>query len=342
MKVFVTGGTGFVGSHVVKKLLDEGHDVRLFVRNKAKAEALLNRLDIPVVDIVEGEISDRKTVSHALIDCNAVIHSAAATPLQNLSTAELLNTNVNGVKSVIGSACEQCLKHIVYVSSVTAVFQPGRSETTADSPVVHTSHPYGKSKGLAENYIRDLQAQGLPVKSVYPGGIVGPGDPGHSATVMALWYRVTQGFKVTSGGTQQIDVRDLASIIVALMAVEDGKPGRYMTVGHFMTWKKFALLLESIIGRPLKKQVVPGWFLRMIGLGYDFKRLFVDVTSPISAETMSYTTQWRPIENDPCIKAMKLRLRSPRETFHDTLEWMLQTGMLKPQDAPALSKSGTT
>jgi dihydroflavonol-4-reductase len=337
MKVLVTGGTGFIGSHVVRKLIANGHDVRLLVRNQEKAQQFFSSRGLVIPDIVVGDITDRVFVSKALIDCNAVVHTAAVTPMQIVSEQELFKTNVEAVKTIMGSACDQCISHIVYVSSVTAFFSPNQANLSADSPLAKSHHPYGKSKAEAELYIRRLQAEGKPVKSVYPGGVIGPDDPGRSATVMSLWYRLTQDFKITSSGTQQIDVRDLASIIVGLLELNDNKGGRYITAGHFITWPKFARLLEDIIGRTLAKQQIPGWFLRLIGIYYDVKRLFVKVDSPLSAETMRYTTQWPQIKNDTIIKKLGIELRSPRQTYTDTLFWMLDTGMLKPQDVPALA-----
>ena len=337
MKVLVTGASGFVGSHVVKELIKNGHDVRVLVRNFDRAKTLFHKQGMTVADIVVGDITDRDFVSKALIDCNALVHAAAVTPMQAASEQELFRTNVDGVKSVIGAACDQCLQHIVFVSSITAIFTADKTRLNADSPVAKSKHPYGKSKAEAEMYIRRLQAEGKPVKSVYPGGVIGPDDPGQSATVMALLYRISKGFKMTSGGTQQIDVRDLAVIVVALLESKDSKGGRYITAGHYLSWKKFAALLEDIIGRPLLKQNIAGVLLRLIGAYYDIKRLFVKVDSPISAETMRYATQWPVIENDPVIKTMGIRLRSPRQTYTDTLTWMLATDLLKPQDVPALA-----
>jgi len=336
MKVLVTGATGFVGSHVVKQLVAKGHDIRLLVRNREKAEQLFSKQNIFITDMVVGDVSDRDIVSKALIDCNAVVHAAAVTPMQGVSEQELFNTNVEGVKVVMDSACQQCIQHIVYVSSITAIFQPDQTNLNANSPVVQSRHAYGQSKAEAEKYIRLLQSRGKPVKSVYPGGVIGPDDPGRSATVMSLWYRVTQGFKITSGGTQQIDVRDLAAIIIGLLELKDGKAGRYITAGHYLAWPKLAMLLEDIIGRPLKKQNIPGWFLRLIGKYYDIKRLFIKVDSPISAETMRYAIQWPRIENDAVIKQMGIALRSPRQSYTDTLQWMLSVNLLKQKEAPAL------
>jgi len=141
MKVLVTGATGFVGSHVVKKLVDHGHDVRLLVRNYDKAKRHFELRSVLVSDIVVGDIADRDFVSRILIDCDAVVHAAAVTPMQNVSEQELFKTNVEGVKAVVGSACEQCIQHIVYVSSVTAIFQPNQSSLNGDTPIAKSSHP---------------------------------------------------------------------------------------------------------------------------------------------------------------------------------------------------------
>ena len=338
MKVLVTGGTGFVGSHVVRHLLSHEHEVRLFVRNREKAEKLFAAHGLLISDIVVGDLSDKYFVSKALIDCNAVVHAAAVTPMQGASNEELFKTNVKGVKAVMDAACEQHIEKIIYVSSVTAIFQPNAVNLNADSPIISSRHPYGQSKAAAETYIRQLQLDGKPIKSVYPGGVIGPDDPGRSATVMSLWYRITHGFKITSGGTQQIDVRDLAAIIVSLLELKEGKGGRYITAGHYLTWPKLAALLEDIMGRPLNKQNISGWFLRLVGVYYDAKRVFVKIDSPISAETMRYATQWPRIENDPVIKQSGMTLRSPRQTYTDTLRWMLSIGLLKSSDMPALVK----
>lgn len=336
MRVLVTGGTGFVGFHVASALKARGHEVVLLVRSAEKAQALYQRHGLSMDRLVCGSITDPAAVREALQGCQGVVHAAAITPLQAASEAELVATNVDGVRNVIGTALDLGINAAVFVSSITAIFNTDPSRMSADAPVARSKHAYGRSKAQAEEYVRQLQAQGKSVKTVYPGGIIGPDDPGRSATLMSLLYRMTQGFRITSGGTQQIDVRDLACFIVALLEKQDGQPGRYLTAGHYMTWSEFADLLDSISGTPLPRSEIAGWKLRLVGTFYDIKRLFKPDPSPISAETMRYATQWPAVRNAAEFDALGVSLRSPRETFTDTLRWMGETGLLDKQRLPAL------
>lgn len=336
MRVLVTGSTGFVGFHVVRALKRKAHEVVVLVRNAEKAQAWFDRYGIVADAVVVGSIADADVVRTALQDCDAVVHAAAITPLQAVSDDELQATNVEGVKNVLGLAVEQGINNAVFVSSITAIFNTDASKMTPDAPVASSRHAYGKSKAQAEHYVRALQVQGKGIKTVYPGGIIGPDDPGRSATLMSLLYRMTQGFRITSGGTQQIDVRDLADFIVALLEKQDGQPGRYLTAGHYMTWGDFADLLESISGSVLPRSEIAGWKLRLVGKFYDIQRLFKANPSPISAETMRYTTQWPCVTNAAELQTLGVGLRPVRETFADTLRWMGETDLLDKKKLPKL------
>ena len=336
MHVLVTGSTGFVGFHVVKTLKAKGHAVTALVRDINKAQKLYEKHGITVDNFVAGSVTDVSVIRNALQNCDAVVHAAAITPMQASSEQDLFATNVGGVKNIIGTACEMGINNAVYVSSITAIFNTDAAKMRVDAPVAKSKHAYGASKAQAEEYVRSLQAQGKGVKTVYPGGIIGPDDPGMSATLMSLIYRMTQGFRITSGGTQQIDVRDLAAFIVALLEKYDGKPARYFTAGHYMRWPAFADLLDNISGSTLQRTETAGLILRLTGYFYDIKRLFKPVPSPISAETMRYATQWPEVKNAAEMAELGVALRPSAETFTDTLRWMGETGLLDKKLLPKL------
>lgn len=333
MRVLVTGATGFVGSHTVKSLKQHGHNVHVLVRSRQKAEHWFDKIGISVDQIVEGSITDERSILQALTGCDAVVHAAALTPLPGISADDVFSTNVDGVKKVMNAALALGIQRIVHVSSITAIFTTDAGKLNENTEPSQSNHPYGQSKAMAEHYVRKLQKEGRPVKVIYPAGIIGPDDPGFSATVYALKYRLTEGFRVTSGGTQQIDVRDLAEIIVRLLESEPG-PGRYLTAGIYQSWPEFADLLENITGQPLIRKKIPGWLLRLIGRFYDIKRKFKPVALPISAETMRYATQWPIVKNSPVIEKLGVTLRDPACTFSDTIRWLCDTGHLDKRFLP--------
>jgi len=327
MKILITGGTGFVGSHVCRQLIEKGHHVRLLVRNPDKATAYFSQFGGEGLEVVQGDITDQESVQKAVEGCEAVVHAAAGTPMQIESVEKLFAVNVGGVKNVVRAALETGVKQIVCISSITAIFNTDGSKVTAEAEPAPSSMPYGQSKVEAEYYLRDLQAKGQPIAIVYPGGIIGPEDPGMSDALMALKHRVENGFRIFGdGGIQQVDVRDLAAFICSL--VEEGSAGRFLTPGIYVKWRKLADIIEQAYGKPINRIEAQGWKLRLIGRIIDVIRKFKKVDTPISAETMRYATLWPNIQNTPELEKRGVTLRSPEETFSDTIEWAKKNNIL--------------
>jgi len=337
MKVLVTGGTGFVGSHVARNLVACGHEVRLLVRDLAKGQALFASESSSVIECVIGDITKPDTVQAALQGCDAVVHAAAGTPIQTKNREEMFAVNVGGVRNVVDGALALGFQRIVCLSSVTAIFNTEGARVTADAPPTPSRHPYGQSKVEAEYYLRELQAQGKPISIVYPGGIIGPDDPGFSDTCKALKHRIENGFRLfDAGGMQHVDVRDLANFVVSLC--NDGSGGRYVLPGVYLQWGELADIIESVSGAQLRRIPAQGWKLRLVGRGLDLVRHFKPVDSPVSAETMRYATQWPNIANTQELALRGLSLRDPSDTFRDTLAWMVQDGHLAEAQCPAFKQ----
>jgi nucleoside-diphosphate-sugar epimerase len=232
------------------------------------------------------------------------------------------------------------IDRIVYISSITAIFNTDGSRVTADAPPTPSKMPYGRSKVEAELYLRELQAGGAPIAILYPAGIAGPDDPGFSDTCKAIKYRIDNGFRIFGdGGTQYIDVRDLAAIILSF--IEQGGSGRFPVPGVFSTWTEQADIIEEVSGCQLKRIPASGWKLRLVGRLTDFVRRFRKVDSPISAETMRYATLWPRIANSEELQKRGLVLRDLRETFGDTLAWMVRAGHLDAASCPGLAPAST-
>jgi dihydroflavonol-4-reductase len=338
MRVLVTGGTGFVGSHVCRQLMAAGHAVRLLVRNRDKAQAYYQRLGEGVPELVPGDVTDIAAVKAALTGCDGVVHAAAGTPMQMGSVEQLFAVNVGGVKNVVGSVLSLGIERIVCISSITAIFNEDASKVTADAPPSPSKLPYGQSKVEAEIYLRELQAQGAPIAIVYPGGVIGPDDPGFSDSCKALKHRIENGFRIFGdGGMQFIDVRDLAALVCSL--VTTGGAGRFLLPGVYTRWTQQADLIEAVSGCTLQRIPAQGWKLRLVGRVMDVMRLFKRVDSPISAETMRYATLWPNIGNTAELARRSLQLRGARETFADTITWMVRAGHIDAARCPGVTTS---
>ncbi len=333
MKVLITGGTGFVGSHACRELMAAGHSVSLLVRSEEKALKFYEGIGEGIPHLVVGDITDSGSVKRAFEGCDAVVHTAAGTPMQIESVERLFAINVGGVKNVIGAALEVGVDRIICLSSITAIFNEDGSKVTPDTPPNPSKMPYGQSKVEAELYLRKRQEEGAPIAILYPGGIIGPDDPSLSDSCKATMHRIANGFRIfADGGMQYIDVRDLAALIRSL--VERGGSGRLLVPGVYSTWTEQADMLEEVSGCQLQRIPAMGWKLRLLGRLVDFARNFTKIDTPISAETMRYATLWPKIRNTDELERRGLQLRDPRETFDDTLRWMVKAGHLDSNQCP--------
>jgi nucleoside-diphosphate-sugar epimerase len=242
MRVLVTGGTGFIGSHTTVALLEAGHEVCLLARDPAKLEGVFGAHGLAVPDHRVGDIGDAASVRRALAGCEA---------------REVLETNPRGVENVLGGALELGLSRMIYMSSLGALFRPNQPLVSAEVPVVPGEAAYARSKSDAELIVRRLQDQGAPIRTVYPAAVLGPDDPTLSPANQALRTFVRYLAFSSSSGFQFVDVRDLATVQARLLELE-GVPGRHIAAGHFLRWHEFADAIVAVTGVRQRRLSVPG------------------------------------------------------------------------------------
>ena len=337
MRVLVTGGTGFVGSHTAAELAREGCEVRLLVRDPAKAARVFLPHGVSLPDCVLGDVTDAPSVSRALLGCDAVVHAAALVALESYRAAEAHRTNVEGAEVVLGEARRRGLSSIVYVSSSAALFRAGGPPIGPDSEVADASSPYARSKATAERLARALLEEGAPVRISYPGGVVGPDDPGLSEMNHTLRVLVRDFVALTSGGVNVVDVRDLARAHAAL-ALGRGAPGRYVMAGPFLSWREVADLLDAVTGRRVRRVPLPGALLRGAGRVGDVAKRFVSFDFPLSHEAMTFATRWAGADSTKTLETLGLRFRDPAESLADALRWLVRAGHLSPDLAGRLAE----
>ena len=247
MKVLVTGGTGFTGSHTVRALAAAGHEVRLLVRDAAKVARVFEPHGLALGDVVVGDMTDAGAVEKALVGCDGVVHSAALVDLRRASARRVEDINARGVELVVGGAARRGLPSIVYVSSLSVFFVPGGPPVSPELPIAPATTAYARSKAQAEVYVRALQAKGAPIRMSYPAGIVGPDDPGMSDANHAVYTWFADLGVVTSSGFQCVDVRDVAALHVKLVELPEGAH-RYAAAAEMLPWSEIYPLMDRITG----------------------------------------------------------------------------------------------
>jgi farnesol dehydrogenase len=160
MRVLVTGATGYLGSAIVRALERAGHDPIVFAR-RATAAALPGRA-------IDGDIRETTAVTRAAEGCEAICHTAALVAVWRRDPSEFDAVNVGGLQSVLAAARAHHTPRVVYTSSFLAL-------PPADSPRPLTANHYQRTKVAARDVARRAAADGLPVVTLYPGVIYGPG-----------------------------------------------------------------------------------------------------------------------------------------------------------------------
>lgn len=258
MQVFVTGGTGFIGSNLIQLLLQQGYSVRALVRPSSRLDNLQG-LD---VEIVKGDLND-PNLGAQMKGCEALFHVAAHYSLWQRDRSLLYHHNVEGTRNVLAAARQADVDRIVYTSSVAAIGVGERGlavDETHQSPIEKLVGHYKKSKFLAEQEAQKAAQSGQSIVIVNPSTPIGPGDikptPTGGETILRFLRREMPAYIDT--GMNFIDVRDVAW--GHLLALQKGKSGsRYILGNENLTLKALLDRLSQITGLPAPTRSVPPW-----------------------------------------------------------------------------------
>jgi nucleoside-diphosphate-sugar epimerase len=244
MKFFVTGATGFIGLHLCKRLVADGHEVHALVRSPQKGRALP-----PEASIVEGDLRLFQDESFELPETDVFVHLAGVVAAE--SEQQYWEINYSAVKDIAACLARQKVpvKRMLFASSLAAA-GPSHDRPKIESDAASPIDPYGQAKHAAEVLLEDAP---FPVTSFRPSLVLGPGDPA-SLTLFKLANRGL-GFRV-AGKAQQLSFVAVSDLIdaILLMANEptDGKRTYFVAHPHVLCIDE----LWQALGKALDRRVV--------------------------------------------------------------------------------------
>ena len=265
MKAFVTGATGFLGSHVARVLGEQGADLRLLVRSTSN----LRNLEGIKAETATGDLRDSSSLEKGMSGCDTVFHVAADYRLWVRDPAEMYRSNVDGTKAILDAARKHGVRRVVYTSSVATVGFTGNGHPAdEDSPVSLAAMigPYKRSKFMAEQLAMEAGGSGMHVVVVNPTTPVGEQDVKPTPTGRIVVDFLKRRFPAyVETGLNLVDVRECA--VGHVVALEKGRPGeRYILGGENLTLKQILDKLGEISGLPSPKVKLPYVFAFATGI----------------------------------------------------------------------------
>ncbi|MGA7381445.1 MAG: hopanoid-associated sugar epimerase, partial [Terriglobales bacterium] len=256
MLAFVTGATGFVGSHVARVLAEQGADLRLLVRVSSDT----SNIESLNAERVLGDLRDPVSIEKAMAGCDSVFHVAADYRLWVRDPEQMYRANVEGTRTILDAARKNRVRRLVHTSSVATMgFTSNGQLADENSPVRLESMigPYKRSKFMAEQLALQAGASGMDVVVVNPTTPVGEQDIRPTPTGRIVVDFLKKKFPAyVDTGLNLVDVRECAR--GHLTALEKGRSGeRYILGGENLTLKQILDKLAAITGLPSPKVKVP-------------------------------------------------------------------------------------
>jgi dihydroflavonol-4-reductase len=329
MAILVTGGAGFIGSHLVRLLVERGESVRVLDRPSVPVA----HLPLDRIDFISGDIRDDDAVRSAVRGCREVYHLAANPHLWAQRRGDFHRVNYRGTVNVLDAALAAGVQRVLHTSTESILTRARQIGPIAEEQRVTLADaigPYCRSKLRAENYALALARSGAPVVVVNPTIPVGPGDYGQTPpTRMILDFCRGKRREYLDAELKLIDVRDVADGMVR--AMQHGRPRRRYLLGHEnLSIRTVFSLLAKLTGLPEPTRRVP----YAVGLTAAYVSEFVaDVLThemPTATVTgVKLTRRTMHFDARRSLEELGLHPRSVAQSLADAVAWFREIEWLQ-------------
>lgn len=331
MKIFITGATGFLGSNLVKMLIECGENVSILIR-KGSDHPFLNGLNVTKV---EGDVTDLKSIHNGMKDCTHVYHTAGYLSYSKIKLNILMEINVKGTENVCKAALENDIKKLVHVSSTSSIGIPKPKDKPADETYPFhkrwKKNPYMMTKRLSEEVALGFVDKGLNVVVVNPSTFYGPGDIKiHSGEV---FKNIASGMLriAPPGGTGIIAIKDCVSGLMA--AMEKGEKGqRYILNSENLPLIQLFNTIADLLDKPPITKIFPMWtYFPLYFTAFiieDFYKILGKI-SKIDCGTIDMSWRYRYFDSSKAQNRLEWKpMVSFKETCQAAIEFYRSTGIL--------------
>lgn len=330
VKTFITGASGFVGSAVLRRLIEEGHAVVALVRPSSDRS---NLAGLPV-ETITGDLTDPESFANGLVGCNYLFHVAADYRLWVPRPNEMYETNVTGTRNLLLAAAQAGVERIVYTSSVATLGLNSDGVPADESTPVNFDDMVGhykRSKFLAEAEVKRLvEEQNLPVVIVNPSTPVGPRDirptPSGRVIVDAASGRIPA---YVDTGLNLVNVDDVA--VGHLLALNHGIIGRrYILGAKNMTLKEFLTEVAIMAGQsPPKVRLPQGLILPIAYFAEGWARLIGSVEPLITVDGVKLSKKKMFFSSERAERELGFRPGPVKDALRDAINWFRQNDYLR-------------
>ncbi|HWR32754.1 MAG TPA: SDR family NAD(P)-dependent oxidoreductase [Chitinophagaceae bacterium] len=302
--VLVTGGTGFLGSYIIKHLLEKGYSVRAMRRSK-KFPSWIDKEVFNKVQWVDADVLDVVALQEAMEGVDSVIHSAALVSFVKKDRKEMYTVNVEGTANVVNMMLEKNIKQLVHISSVAALGRTTKGmkineEKKWENSRVNTH--YAISKFKAEQEVWRGIAEGLEAVILNPGTILGYGDWNNGSC--SIFKTIYNGFRwYTPGINSYVDVEDAARVAV-LMMEKKITAERFIVTSDTWPFKRIQDIISDGFGKKHPSRRANAFFLGIAWRIERIKSIFTGKNPLLTKESAKVAMSQSSFENKKILKAL--------------------------------------
>ena len=302
--ILVTGGTGFLGSYIIKELVEKNFTVRA-IRRSHKLPAYIPKEIFDSVDWVDGDILDVISLEEAMEGIDTVIHAAAIVSFAKKDREQMYRVNIEGTANIVNIALEKNVRRLIHISSVAAL---GRTTTGGsvneekkwEETKVNTH--YAKSKYKGELEVWRGVSEGLNGVILNPSTILGYGDWNSSSC--AIFKSIYEEFKwYTPGINGFVDVRDVARVVVSMLN-NDINEQRFVVNGENWAFKKLMDTIAESLGKKKPSRQTTPLLLNIAWRMEKLKSFFTRQKPLLTRESARVAISQTSFENDKLLKAL--------------------------------------